>query len=406
MKLLSWKIACRYLLSRKSHNAVNIISIVSVAGVAVATAAIVIVMSVFNGFTLLAAMHLSAMDPDVKVMPAHGKTIDSADSVSRAIEAIDIVSAARPVIEERGLAICGSKQMPVIFKGVSVDYGDVSDIDSLMIDGQRLAYPYSMAGMQPSVGVALSLDARPGLTSTVDLYAPRRIGRINPANPQASFRTARFMVTGVFQVNQPEYDNEYVIIPIDEARDLLEYDDQCTAIEVAADGDPARAARLIADRLGPEYKALSRNEQEEVSFRMIAIEKWVTFLMLAFILVIASFNIVSTLSLLVIEKRDNMATMRAMGATAGMVRGIFMRQGWLITMAGGFAGIIIGAGLSLAQQWGRFIKLNGDPSQLTIDAYPVAVDPVDLAVTLGAVTMVALAASMTVRLFISKKASA
>lgn len=403
MKLLSWRIACRYLLSKKSHNAVNIISIVSVAGVAVATAAIVIVMSVFNGFTLLAARHLSEIDPDVKVMAAEGKTISGADSLISILTAMDVVAAAQPVIEERALAVSGGKQMPVIFKGVGVNFGEVSNIDSLMIDGQRLAYPYGSPGMQESVGVALGLDARPGLATTVDLYAPRRVGRINPANPQASFRKKQFMVTGVFQVNQPEYDNEYVIIPIGEARDLLEYADQCTAIEIAANGDAEQAAAVISGRLGPGYKALSRSRQEEVSFRMISIEKWVTFLMLAFILVIASFNIVSTLSLLVIEKRENMATLRAIGATAGMIRGIFMRQGWLITMAGGLAGIIIGTALALAQQYGHFIRLNGDPSQLTIDSYPVKVEPCDLAMVMAAVAIVALAASLTTKAFISKK---
>ncbi|MCM1452799.1 MAG: FtsX-like permease family protein [Clostridium sp.] len=402
--MLSWRIACRYLLSRKSHNAVNVISIISVAGVAVATAAIVIVMSVFNGFSLLAAQHLSEMDADVKVVPAKGKTIANADSVAAAILEMEEAAAAEPVIEERALAIAEGKQMPVIFKGVSVTYGDVSHIDSLMIDGQRLAYPYGMPGMQESVGVALGLDARPGISTTVDLYAPRRQGRINPANPQASFRQRQFMVTGVFQVNQPEYDNEYVIIPIDEARELLEYTTECTAIEVSAkDGDSEKAAAIIAERLGPDYKALSRGQQEEVAFRMISIEKWVTFLMLAFILAIASFNIISTLSLLVIEKRENMATLRALGATSSMIRGIFMRQGWLITMAGGAAGVILGAALSLTQQYGRFIKLNGDPSMLTIDSYPVKVEPLDLAIVLAAVAAVAFAASLTTKLFISKR---
>lgn len=403
MKLLSWRIACRYLLSRKSHNAVNVISIVSVAGVAVATAAIVIVMSVFNGFTLLAAKHLSEMDPDVKIVPVRGKTIANGDSVAAALLNIEGVAAAQPVIEERALATAGSKQMPVIFKGVGADYGLVSHIDSLMIDGQRLAYPYGIAGMQPSVGVALGLDARPGVSASVDLYAPRRHGRINPANPQASFRKAEFMVTGVFQVNQPEYDSEYVIIPIEEARRLLGYAHESTAVEVSAQGDPSRAARIIAESLGPELKALSRSQQEEVSFRMIAIEKWVTFLMLAFILVIASFNIVSTLSLLVIEKRENMATLRSLGATSSMIRGIFMRQGWLITMAGGLAGIALGTTLSLAQQWGKFIKLNGDPSQLTIDSYPVSVRPMDLLLVMGAVMAVAFGASLTTKAFVSKK---
>lgn len=403
---LAWKIAWRYLFSKKSHGAVNVISIVSVAGVAVATAAIVIVLSVFNGFTALAEMHLSAIDPDVTVRAAKGKAIEDVASATDRIVGVDGVKAVEAIVEERALAMAGTKQMPVIFKGVDTAYHRVSGLDSLMIDGVRLAYPFGMPGLQASVGVAINAEVRPGSSTTVNLYVPRRQGRINPGNPQASLRQKEFMLTGVFRVDQPEYDNEYVFIPLAEARDLLGYTpNQATALEVAiADGaQPEKVAERISKALGAGYDVRTRRQNEEVSFRMIEIEKWVTFLMLAFILVIASFNIVSTLSLLVIEKRDNMATLRALGARRGLVRGVFMRQGWLISMAGGVAGILLGAVLSLAQQYGGFIKLSGDPSQLTIDRYPVRLAWPDILIVLAAVAVVALAASQATRLFVRRE---
>jgi ABC-type lipoprotein release transport system permease subunit len=210
-------------------------------------------------------------------------------------------------------------------------------------------------------------------------------------------------VSGVFQVNQSEYDKEYIMIPLASARELLEYDTQASAIEIRLTS-PNVEQQVISEikGLGDNLVVETRLQQQAEAFKMIAIEKWVTFMMLVFILVIASFNILSTLSLLVIEKRDNMATLRAMGASHSVISRIFMLEGILITIAGGICGIILGAILSLAQQYGKFIKLAADPNTVTTDVYPVRLDAVDIVIVFAAVAVVAITASMITRIFTRK----
>ncbi|MDE7375875.1 MAG: ABC transporter permease [Muribaculaceae bacterium] len=399
---LAWSIAWRYLFSKKSHSAVNIISIVSVAGVAIATAAIVIVLSVFNGFTALTEQQLTDIDPDAKALPAGGKTIANGDSLARTLAALPGVAAAVPVVEERGLMVCGGQQMPVVFKGIPDDYGEAVRLDSTIIDGAAVNEWQGQPAMTLSAGVAVSTGARPG--SMVDLYVPRRVGRINPANPSASFRGERLLATAVSRVNHPDYDNDRVYIPLASARQMLDYDTEATAIEIAFEpgADRQDVIRAVAAAAGDGVKVMSRMQLQEYAFRMIAIEKWVTFMMLAFILVIASFNIISTLSLLVIEKRSNMQTLSALGASRSLATRIFICEGVLISTFGGILGIILGSALALAQQWGHFIRLAGDPTQLTTPYYPCQLRPLDLLAVLALVAVVALASSQSTRLF-SKK---
>lgn len=399
---LPWTIAWRYLFTKKSHSAVNIISIVSVAGVAVATAAIVVVLSVFNGFANLTEQQLTDIDPDAKAIPARGKTIANGDSLALALSTLPGVAAAVPVVEERGLMMCSGVQMPVVFKGIPDGYEAAVRLDSTIIDGAAVNEWQGQPAMTLSAGVAVNTGARPG--SYVDLYVPRRVGRINPANPSASFRGEKLLATGVSRVNHPDYDNDRIYIPLSSARSLLEYGSEATAIEIAFEPgtDRQAAMRAVAQATGPDVKVLSRMQLQEYAFRMIAIEKWVTFMMLAFILVIASFNIISTLSLLVIEKRSNMQTLSAMGASRSLTTRIFICEGVLISLTGGLAGIILGSALALAQQLGHFIRLAGDPSQLAIAYYPCQLRPLDILIVLALVAAVALASSQSTRLF-SKK---
>lgn len=399
---LPWTIAWRYLFSKKSHSAVNIISIVSVAGVAIATAAIVIVLSVFNGFTALTEEQLTDIDPDAKALPVRGKTIANGDSLARALSALPGVAAAVPVVEERGLMICGDTQMPVVFKGIPDDYAQAVRLDSTIIDGAAVNEWQGLPAMTLSAGVAVSTGARPG--SLVDLYVPRRVGRINAANPSASFREEKLLATAVSRVNHPDYDNDRVYIPLASARRMLEYGTEATAIEIAFEpgADRQDAIRAVTQAAGNDIKVASRAQLQEYAFRMIAIEKWVTFMMLAFIMVIASFNIISTLSLLVIEKRANMQTLAALGANRSLATRIFICEGVLISLIGGMAGIVLGSILALIQQFGHVIRLAGDPSQLTIPYYPCQLRPADLLVVLALVAIVALASSQSTRLF-SKK---
>lgn len=401
--MLPLKIALRYLLSRKSHAAVNIISAISMAGVAVATAAIVIVLSVFNGFGDLSAAHFRVVDPDLLITPTAGKVFAKADSLAARLEQLPQVAVAMPSLTERALIVDDQRQVGITFHGVTDRYSKVVDIDSAVIAGE---FATEMRDGRPallaSVGVAYNLDLRPGISS-VGLYLPRRVGRFNPANPSAAFFSEQFGVSGVVRIDHIDYDGATVIIPLSSARLLLDYyDGEASAIQVRAAGAVGEAKTAVAEALGPDFNVATREEQHPEAFRMIAVEKWVTFAMLIFILIIATFNIISTLSLLVIEKRDNMHTLRCLGAPLAFVRRIFMIQGALITLAGGVVGIILGVGLSLAQQYGGFITLNGDPSQMTITAYPVRVAPGDILAVLAIIAIIAALTAQITRLFTRK----
>lgn len=378
------------------------------AGVAVATMAIVVVLSVFNGFSDLARRHLSLIDPDIKVVPVGAKVMRG-DSIVEVVEGISGVAAAMPILQERALLATATSQMPIIVKGIDSERVDrVIAIDSIIIDGiysSENGLPDSVAGVQLSTGVAISTGLRPSPYSVADIYMPRRLGRINPANPAAAYRSLAVAVTGVFQVDQPEYDAEYVFAPLNEVRRMLEYyDGEASAVEVkvARGVSIADVVGRLKEVLGPNFAVLDRDHQQAETFRMISVEKWVTFLMLAFILLIASFNIVSTLSLMVIEKRDNMTTLRALGASKKMVDGIFVAEGWLITAVGGIMGVLFGVVLSLVQQHFGIVKLGADPTTLTIDVYPVILSWTDVAMVFGTVFVVGFVVAQISRVFTRK----
>lgn len=403
--MVSLRIAIRYLFSKKTHNAVNVISLISLAGVAVATMAIVCVLSVFNGFSDLSAAHLSLLDPDLKITPLEGKSISSVDSLIYEIEQIDGVDVAIPTIEEQALAIYGDRQKPVMIKGVPSEYENTTDIKSIVIDGDFCLTDSIASYATLSVGAAIGLGATPSFYRYLGIYMPKREGRVNVANPMTAFRSDSLIVAAVYQVAQAEYDTDMVMLPFENAARLLDYDDEATAIEVKLKSpvNLSKVATQMQSILGDGFVVKDRLRQQEQSFRMIEIEKWITFLMLAFILIIASFNIISTLSMLVIEKSENIHTLHSLGATSTMISRIFMLEGWLISIVGGIAGIIIGVILTLAQQWGGFIKLSGDPSALSIDHYPVRLDVMDLFVVMGLVIVIGFFTAQITALFTRKK---
>ncbi len=401
--MLALNIARRYLLSRKSHSAVNIICGVAIGGVSVAIMAIVVVLSVFNGFASLAEKQMGLFDADLRVEPAAGKTIAGADSLAARVAAMPQVAAAVPVIDERALAVSPSAQMPVRLKGVGAAFADVTDMDSIIVDGAYAVdsvYGYGPAHL--SVGVAGYMGLSPRVGNIVGVYVPRRVGRINPANPATAFRGDSLAVRSVWQTQRPDYDGDRMIVPLATARRLLDYENgEASAVEIrlAACADPdAEAARLSA-ALGDSVRVLTRARQNADSFRMIAVEKWLTFLLLVCILAVASFNIVSTLSLLVIEKRDNMATLRALGASRAMTRRVFMWQGALIALCGGLLGSVLGVALSLGQQHFGWVRLNAEADALTIQVYPVEVHAADLLVVAAVVAVGAVASALVTLLF-------
>lgn len=388
-------IAWRYLVSKKSHSAVGAISMVSICGMAVATAAIICVLSVFNGFKSIIADRLDTLSPDIIVEPLKGKVFTDADSIAKRIESIKGIEIASPSLTDNALALCESREMPVTLKGVRLnEFRKITSLDSLIIDRVPPSNAITDSEFYEaifSIGAAAGISASP--ENEVLLFTPIREGRVNLSNPAASFLTDSVRVTGVFRSDQSQFDENLVIVDLELARDLLQYDSEASAIEILASpgSDIDRLTSEISKTIGPEFTVKDRLRQQEMSFRMISIEKWVTFLLLFFILVIASFNIISSLSMLVIEKEKSISTLRAMGFSRRGIGSIFFWESIFVTIIGGISGIGIGIILTLMQEHLGLIKLQGAPRTLTVASYPVHLDPADILITLLPVVIIGFA---------------
>lgn len=392
---LSAAIAWRYLISKKSYAAVGTISTVSVCAMAVATAAIICVLSVFNGFRQIIGEKLDSLAPDIMVSPAAGKVFDNADALAARISSIKGVSTATPTLSDKALVICNGKETPVTLKGVRPDaYSQVTAIKTLIPEeyGSYMSPQVNPASSSPedeespveailSVGIASRLQAYPGQGAI--LFAPRREGRVNLANPAASFLTDSITVRGVYRSDQSQYDEDGMIIPLEAARKLFMYDTQASAIEakLTPETSPEATRDQIAKAIGSGYVVKDRLQQQEMNFRMISIEKWVSFLLLSFILLIAGFNIISSLSMLVIEKEEAISTFKALGMSRRRIGRIFAWESIYVSLAGGIAGILLGVSLCLVQQHFGLIRIAGDADMSIIQAYPVALNTFDILAT-------------------------
>ena len=402
---LPLRIACRYLMSRKGHQAVNVISIVAVCGIVVATAALICVLSVFNGFRGLIMGKLAMLDPQVAITATLGKTVNDADSIIGAVSNIPGVERAMPVIEDQALAMYAQLQMPVRLKGVPDDYNTMNQMDSVIVDGEwKLSDQVSRFAVA-GAGPAVRLCVRPDFLGMVHLFAPQRQGNVNIANPMGAFRQDSLFLSGIFQLQQNDYDADLIYVPLDMARDLFDYETEATQIEVklVLGANEQQVMRAISQALGNGYQVKNRLMQQSEAYRLVNIEKWMTFLLLTFILIIATFNVISTLSLLIIEKDDSIATMRALGANDRQISRIFVLQGWLITLAGAITGVVIGLILCLCQQQFGWLRLSGDPANMIINAYPVEVQWTDVLITLALVAAVGLLTSMVTALTMRRR---
>ena len=393
---LPLKIALRYLKSKKAHNAVNIISIISICGVVVTTAALVCVLSVFNGFKGVIQDRLARLDPQVAITAVKGKTINDADSVITAASKVAGVAMAMPVLEDQALAIYADYQMPVRIKGVPPNYHEINAIDSTIIDGNYALQDDVSNFAVVGIGPAVNLRLRANGLRMLQLYDQRREGRVNIANPIDAFTSDSVFVSSIFQVQQNSYDQDLIFVPLDFARNLFDYDTQATQVELKLQpgAHESEVMKQLAQVLGPSYEVKNRLMQQSESFRMVNVEKWVTFLLLAFIMIIATFNVISTLSLLIIEKDESIATFQNLGATRQQITRIFVAEGWLIAMLGAVLGVVLGLLLCLGQQTFGWLKLSADPSQVIVNAYPVQVVWTDVVVVLLLVAAIGFVTSL------------
>ncbi|NPA36208.1 MAG: FtsX-like permease family protein [Chlorobi bacterium] len=389
---LAFNIALRYLFAKKSQNIINVISMISVIGILTGSAALIVVLSVFNGLHGFIGSLYSSFDPDIKISAIQGK-IFSLDSVGvDKIKNIPGVVAWSEVLEDNALLKFSKRQMPATIIGVDDNYHKVTGIDTIMHDGIfRTKYKKENQGVLGYV-LADQLSVRLNFVTPLSMYAPRRTGRINMANPQNAFRTEYISPVGIFMVKQIEYDSQYLIINIEQARRLFEYDSTVVSslyLKVNDYSNVGNVKKQLAEVLGPGYKIADRQEQHASFYKMMQLEKLMAFLILSFILLIAAFNIIGTLSMLIYEKKESIFTFRSMGATKRLVTRIFLTEGWMISLVGVIAGLVIGIVLVLLQENYGLLKFQGGGSFI-VDAYPVALEWTDVLLVLVTVSTIGL----------------
>lgn len=394
--------ARRYLFSKKSHSVINIVSGVSAFSVAIPVMAMVILLSVFNGFEGLIKSMYRSFDPDIRITPVRGKVFPIDSLPRERFLAIDGVRDAAYALEDNAVFEYRDRQAFGTMCGVDSLYRQVVPLDSLRTEGvfqlQFGDFPEAYVGQ----GMAYALGIRVNLNSPISVYVPRR-GRVSPLLPYSFYKKQNIFPSGVFAL-EAEVDGKYVIVPLHFAQELLDYPGQASsvAIRLEADASPQRVQQQIGQWLGDDYKIQSRYQQKESFYRIMMYEKWGIYFIILLILVIASFSLIGSLVMLIIEKRKDSQTLVTMGADTKLLRKIFVAEGMLIYLIGAGGGLLLGVALALAQQHFGFLKLSGET--FLIDAYPVEVHPSDLAwVIVTFVSVSYLISVLTVRAMIPKK---
>ena len=383
-------IARRYLFSKKSHNAINIISMVSVCGVVVATIALVCALSVLNGFVSLVSSMLSNFDPELKIVPRYGKVFDPTTAAMQEVKKLPGVALFSEVLQENAMICYGGRQTVATVKGVDDAFAKLTHIDSLLIDSREGHFVladevvnYATIG----VGLATQLGVRANFTNPLEIYAPKRDEKVNLSNPLSSLALEYAFVGGVYATQQQMYDENFMLLPLSMVRDLFRYDKEVSAIElsVSPEADLNKVKKQIQSIIGDAYLVKDRYEQQEASFKMMQGEKWIIFLILCFILALALFNVIGSLSMLMIEKKNDVRTLRSMGANDRLIRNIFLFEGWMISGFGALIGISVSLIVCLLQQEFGLIKLGEASGSFIIDAYPVRVEAGDILIVLTTV---------------------
>lgn len=384
-------IARRYLFSKKSHNAINVISTISVCGVALATLALVCTLSVFNGFQDLVETFFTAFDPQLKITTVRGKVFDGQDKRVLQLKKLPEVAVYSESLEDNVMVQYQGRQAMAVIKGVEDNFDQLTPIDSILFGrGDLLLHDEVVDYAIPGIQLLSTLGSGIRFLDPLEIYAPRRGVKVNMANPSTGFVTGNLFSSGlVFAVNQEKYDASYILTSMDFARKLFQYTTEVSAVNLKLkDGvDTDAAKKHIQQLLGDDFRVQDRYEQQADTFRIMEIEKLISYLFLTFILMIACFNVIGSLSMLIIDKRDDVVTLRNLGASDRQIVRIFLFEGRMISLFGALAGVLLGLLLCWLQQEYGLISL-GDSGSFVVDAYPVSVHASDVIIVFVTVLLV------------------
>lgn len=387
-------IARRYLFSKKSHNAINVISGVSVCGIALATLALVCTLSVFNGFRDLVTTLFTAFDPELKIVAVNGKVFDAQDERIQSLKQMPEVEVFSVSLEDNAMVQYKDRQAMVVIKGVEDHFHLVTPIDSILYGrGERVLHDEVVSYAIPGIELVSMLGTGIRFLDPLEVYAPKRGSKINVANPASSFNSDYLHSSGlVFAVNQQKYDASYILTSLAFARNLFQYDTEVSSVELklTPDAHINKVQEEIARLLGEDFQVLNRYEQQADTYRIMEVEKLISYLFLSFILLIACFNVIGSLSMLIIDKRADVVTLRNLGASDETIKRIFLFEGCLISFLGALVGVVLGVVLCLVQQEFGLISLGSGDSAgaFVVDAYPVSVHLGDVILVLLTVLVV------------------
>ncbi len=387
-------IARRYLFSRKSHHAINIISAISACGVAIATIALVCTLSVFNGFEELVAGLFTSFDPELKVVPSKGSTFPLTHPSVERLRRMGGIEVVTPCLEGQALAVQGGKQVVVTLKGVADNWAK-------QVAAERIFYPltpgecvlhadvleYGILGIQLASKLGLSAN----FPDPLPVYAPKRGERVSLTDPMGSFNSDELQTPGyVFMVKQSKYDANYIVCSLGFAQRLLDHRGEASAIELRlSEGASVKVMkRRVSEAVGPDFEVLDRYEQQEDVFRIMRVEKLIAYLFLTFILLVASFNVVGSLSMLMIDKRQDVDTLRCLGASEGQISRVFTLEGRLLSLIGAVVGVVVGVLLCWLQQRFGLITMGQSEGTFIVESYPVSVHVRDILVIFLTVVVV------------------
>ncbi len=394
--MFSFYIAKRYLFSKKSTNAINIISGISVVGVAVATMALVVTLSVFNGFHDLVASLFTSFDPQLKVTPVKGKSIAADDTLLMKVKQLPEILVATETVEDQALAIYGERQAMVIIKGVENNFDSLTNIRQILLgDGTFELKAAEMSYGIPGIQLAENLGLGYYYQTPLRIFAPKREGQLNMAVPTEGFvEDELYSPSVLFYVKQSKYDANYIITNIAFARNLFGQQGMLSALElrVKPDCDISDVKKKIKSIVGEQFYVKDRFEQQEDTFKIMKIEKFIAYIFLTFILIVACFNIIGSLSMLIVEKKNDITTLRNLGANDKQIARIFLFEGWMISAGGALVGIVVGLTLCWMQQTFGLIGLGRSSGSFIVDAYPVSVHFDDIVIIFFTVLAVGLLA--------------